>query len=171
MTMRNEISAMANKIEPNPDGEWFNTNSDAVRPGDVITSNGILYNLGNVRHGFDNDGDYAPDYNAWMQPVGDAAYDPSCFRLIRTHGVLTISRGAGKPDLIIVDLMMEEVDAGTAFVKELRLLNNTAPVYMLSSVGDNLSMTTDYSELGLSGVFQKPLDNDMLLSVLKSKLK
>jgi uncharacterized repeat protein (TIGR01451 family) len=101
MTMRNEISAMANKIEPNPDGQWFNTNSDAVRPGDVITSNGILYNLGNVRHGFDNDGDYAPDYNAWMQPVGDAAYDPSCFRLIRSHGVLTVSRGAGKPDLII----------------------------------------------------------------------
>ena len=75
------------------------------------------------------------------------------------------------PDLIIVDLMMEEVDAGAAFVKELRLLGNTAPIYMLSSVGDNLSATTDYSELGLSGVFQKPLDNDMLLSILKSKLK
>ena len=101
MTMRNEISAMANKIEPNPNGEWFNTNSDAVRPGDVITSNGILYELGNVRHGFDNDGDYTPDYNAWLQPVGDPNYDPSCFRLIRTHGVLTVSRGAGKPDLII----------------------------------------------------------------------
>ena len=75
------------------------------------------------------------------------------------------------PDLIIVDLMMEEVDAGAGFVKELRLLGNTAPIYMLSSVGDNLSATTDYSELGLSGVFQKPLDNDMLLSILKSKLK
>jgi len=76
-----------------------------------------------------------------------------------------------KPDLIIVDLMMEEIDAGTSFVKELKLLGNTAPVYMLSSVGDNLSTITDYGELGLSGVFQKPLDNEMLLSVLKSKLK
>jgi hypothetical protein len=101
MTMRNEISAMANKIEPNPDGEWFNTDSNTVRPGDVITSNGILYELGNVRQGFDNDGDFVPDYNAWLQPVGDANYDPSCFRLIHTQGVLTVSRGAGKPDLII----------------------------------------------------------------------
>ena len=75
------------------------------------------------------------------------------------------------PDLIIVDLMMEEVDAGTGFVRELRALGNTAPVYMLSSVGDNLNANTDYSALGLSGVFQKPLNPDMLLSILKTKLK
>jgi hypothetical protein len=100
MTMRNEISAMANKIEPNPNGVWFNTTSP-VEVGQVITSNGVLYELGNVRHGFDNDGDYAPDFNAWMQPVGDPSYDPSCFRLIRTHGVLTVTRGGGKPDLVL----------------------------------------------------------------------
>ena len=75
------------------------------------------------------------------------------------------------PDLLIVDLMMEEVDAGTAFVKELRALGNKAPIYMLSSVGDNLNMATDYAALGLSGVLQKPLDAGTLLSILKSKLK
>ena len=74
------------------------------------------------------------------------------------------------PDLIIVDLMMEEIDAGANFVKDLRVLGNTAPIFMLSSMGDNLSMTTDYSELGLSGVFQKPIDNERLLSILKAKL-
>jgi DNA-binding response OmpR family regulator len=74
------------------------------------------------------------------------------------------------PDLLIVDLMMEEIDAGTSFVKELKALGNTAPIYMLSSIGDNLSMTTDYAELGLSGVFQKPIDNQRLLSILKTKL-
>jgi DNA-binding response OmpR family regulator len=76
-----------------------------------------------------------------------------------------------QPDLIIVDLMMEEVDAGTSFVKELKLLGNTAPVYMLSSIGDNFNLSTDYSELGLSGVFQKPIDNNTLLTVLRTKLK
>jgi hypothetical protein len=100
MTMRNEISALANKIEPNPNGRWFNTDADTVRPGEVITSNGILYELGNINKGFDNDGDFAYDYNAWMQPIGDTSYDPSCFRLIRTSGVLTVSRSS-KPDLII----------------------------------------------------------------------
>lgn len=75
------------------------------------------------------------------------------------------------PDLLIVDLMMEEVDAGTAFVKELKALGNTAPVYMLSSVGDNLNLSTDYAELGLDGVFQKPIDNHTLLSILKMRLR
>lgn len=74
------------------------------------------------------------------------------------------------PDLIIVDLMMEEVDAGTNLVKELKALGNTVPVYMLSSTGDNLAQTTDYTSLGLSGVFQKPLEKQKLLDVLKRKL-
>jgi DNA-binding response OmpR family regulator len=75
------------------------------------------------------------------------------------------------PDLIIIDLMMEEVDAGTALVKELKAAGNTKPVYMLSSVGDNLNVTIDYAELGLAGVFQKPINNQQLLTVLKTKLK
>lgn len=76
-----------------------------------------------------------------------------------------------QPDLLIVDLMMEEVDAGTSFVKELKMLGNTAPVYMLSSVGDNLSTSVNASDLGLTGVFQKPIDTDSLLFVLRSALK
>ena len=75
------------------------------------------------------------------------------------------------PDLIIVDLMMEEVDTGTGFVKELQLLGNEAPVFLLSSVGDNLISTIDYSALGLAGVFQKPLAKQHLLAVLKAKLR
>ena len=75
-----------------------------------------------------------------------------------------------KQDLIIVDLMMEEVDAGKNFVKELQLLGNQAPVFMLSSIGDNLATTIDMSELGLAGVFQKPLAKQHLLAVLKAKL-
>ena len=75
------------------------------------------------------------------------------------------------PDFIIVDLMMEEIDAGRNFAKELRLLNNKAPVYMLSSVGDSLTINVDTSDLGLDGVFQKPIDFNSLLTTLKVKLK
>ncbi len=78
---------------------------------------------------------------------------------------------AQHPDLVIVDLMMEEVDAGAGFVKELKALQNKVPVYMLSSVGDNLNMSTDYTALGLAGVFQKPIDNTTLLTIIRSKLK
>jgi DNA-binding response OmpR family regulator len=76
-----------------------------------------------------------------------------------------------RPDLIIVDLMMEEVDAGTSFVRRLRALGSPPPIYMLSSVGDNLNISTDYAELGLDGVFQKPLENDTLLAILRAKLR
>jgi uncharacterized repeat protein (TIGR01451 family) len=99
MHLRNEISAMANKIEPNgnPGGTWFNTNIGTVQVGGVITSNGILYRIGNVRFGFDNDKDYLPDYNFWLQPIGDASqFDGGCFRLIRTSGVITVAGGTPK---------------------------------------------------------------------------
>jgi CheY-like chemotaxis protein len=76
-----------------------------------------------------------------------------------------------KPDLILVDLMMEEIDAGTNFAKELRLLNNNAPVYLLSGAGDEMTDNIDYAQLGFAGVFQKPIQNDRLLSIIKAKLK
>jgi DNA-binding response OmpR family regulator len=75
------------------------------------------------------------------------------------------------PDFVIVDLMMESVDAGKNFAKELKLLDNTAPVYLLSSVGDALAQNFDFVELRLNGVFQKPIDSKTLLSTLDTKLK
>jgi DNA-binding response OmpR family regulator len=77
---------------------------------------------------------------------------------------------AQTPDAIIVDLMMEEVDSGTHLVKELKLAGNRAPVYLLSSVGDQLNQVTGYKELGLDGVFQKPVNFDALVRTLKTKL-
>ena len=75
-----------------------------------------------------------------------------------------------KPDLIIVDLMMEEVDSGAHLARELQALGNEAPVYLLSSVGDGLSMTVHYSDLGVAGVLQKPLLPTTLLSLVRTKL-
>ena len=75
------------------------------------------------------------------------------------------------PDFVIVDLMMESVDAGKNLVKEFKLIGNTAPIYMLSSVGDSLASNVDFSELGLNGVFQKPIDSNTLLTTLKTQLK
>ena len=75
-----------------------------------------------------------------------------------------------EPDLVLVDLMMEEVDAGTGFVKDLKALGADVPIIMISSAGDNLSLTTDYTQLGLAGLFQKPVDPQVLLVVLKQKL-
>jgi CheY-like chemotaxis protein len=78
---------------------------------------------------------------------------------------------ASQPDLVIVDLMMEEVDAGTSFVTRVRALGGRRiPIYMLSSVGDELSKNVPYQGLGLSGVFQKPIQPATLLQVLDMAL-
>ncbi|MCF7853254.1 MAG: response regulator [Candidatus Pacebacteria bacterium] len=76
-----------------------------------------------------------------------------------------------KPDAILVDLMMEEVDAGVNFVKEVRALGAAPPVFMLSSVGDDLAASTDYTALGLDGVLQKPVSPERLLKTLGRKVK
>jgi DNA-binding response OmpR family regulator len=75
------------------------------------------------------------------------------------------------PDLILVDLMMEEIDAGASFVKELKLIGNKSPIFLLSGAGDGMTDNIDYSQLGLAGVFQKPVKNERLLSAIKAKLK
>lgn len=76
-----------------------------------------------------------------------------------------------QPDLVIVDLMMEQVDAGTLLVQRLKAEGSAVPIFMLSSVGDELNSTVDASELGLSGVFQKPIEPKALLGMLQARLK
>ncbi len=76
-----------------------------------------------------------------------------------------------KPDLVLVDLMMEEIDSGTNLVKEIKLVDKQTPVIMLSSVGDDLTRNVDYSEMGMDGVLQKPVDPEHLLSTIEAKLR
>ncbi len=129
LTMRNEISAMANKIWPNGDNKVPDEYVSAIQqvlgwdtwtpndpsgatayPGETVTSQGIWYDLGNVGAGFDNNGDLVPDRNIWVQPIGDAsAYDPGCFRLVRTYGLVIIKLNDGTEMLIpFVDEMYFE---------------------------------------------------------------
>jgi LPXTG-site transpeptidase (sortase) family protein len=118
VTMRNEISAAANKIWPNGDNkvpdEYLNAIADVLGwdtfvpgggttayPGQTIRTQGIWYDLGNVGFGFDNNGDLVPDHNAWLQPVGvPDNYDPGCFRLVRTYGLVIVKLVTGGELLI-----------------------------------------------------------------------
>ncbi len=76
-----------------------------------------------------------------------------------------------KPDLVLLDLMMEEIDSGTRALKEMQAIDPKVPIYMLSSTGDYLQGATDTDELGLAGVLQKPVDPKILLGLLRAKLK
>ena len=109
-----------------------------------------------------------PDVLSFLKIVLEADGYVVAQALSAEDGLKTYRESA--PDLLVIDLMMEEVDAGTNFVKEVKILGNEAPIFMLSSAGDNLNMATDISALGLAGVFQKPVDRDQLLAVIRAKL-
>lgn len=75
-----------------------------------------------------------------------------------------------QPDAVIVDLMMEKVDSGKRVAQGLRESGYDRPIYMLSSAGDTVRYNIDARALGLSGIFQKPIDARNLADVLKAKL-
>ena len=114
VTMRNEISAMANKIAPNTTAAVPAEYLDAIQatlgwrpsagvsrvPGAVV-SEGIWYNLGNVGAGFDNDLDLVPDRNAWMQPAGlPGGLDTNALRLVKCYGLVIVKLNDGTEQLI-----------------------------------------------------------------------
>lgn len=111
----------------------------------------------------------------------DADYRHAMRQMLEAHGLMMLEAADGeeglrayrehKPDLVILDLMMEEVDAGVNLLRQIRGAGGTTPVYLLSSVGDTLAMTTSAAELGFTGVFQKPVDAERLLTVVRAKLK
>jgi DNA-binding response OmpR family regulator len=111
----------------------------------------------------DDDPDYRDSVRVILESGGyvmlEAESAEEGLAVFRKHGA----------DLIIVDLMMEEVDSGTSFVKDLRAGGSSVPIYMLSSVGESLNDTVDHKQLGLEGVFQKPLEREALLTELASR--
>jgi hydrogenase maturation protease len=74
------------------------------------------------------------------------------------------------PDAILLDLMMETVDAGSRVSSQLKEAGFSAPIFLLSSVGDAVRYNLDPKELGLAGIFQKPIDHKVLLSTLRAEL-
>lgn len=75
-----------------------------------------------------------------------------------------------KPALILCDMMMERVDAGSKVAEMIRKEDKTTPVYLLSSIGNATASNVSVSNLGFNGVFQKPVDPDNLISQVKKAL-
>ena len=77
---------------------------------------------------------------------------------------------AMKPDIVLCDMMMEDVDAGAKVAKVLKDERPDVPVYLLSTIGDATARNINPADLGFNGVFQKPVNFDVLLSVLAKAL-
>lgn len=75
------------------------------------------------------------------------------------------------PDIVLCDMMMEHIDEGAKVAKVIKEEKKDLPVFLLSSIGDATASNIGLSELGFNGVFQKPVNFDLLLSVIGRFIK
>jgi DNA-binding response OmpR family regulator len=101
--------------------------------------------------------------------------------ILEKSGYSIATAGSGKegvekfkkknPDLILCDMMMEKVDSGVRVAKEIKKISPGVPIYLISNIGSATAYNVDINKLGLKGVFQKPVDLDLLLTRIKEVLK
>ena len=101
--------------------------------------------------------------------------------MLETEGFSVESASSGKeglekagtvnPDLILVDMMMETVDAGAKTAEQIKNSGCKAPMILLSSIGESTSYNLDINEIGLSGALQKPVKPSVLIPLIKRKLQ
>lgn len=75
-----------------------------------------------------------------------------------------------KPDLVLCDMMMEQIDAGTKVAGKIRETDTELPVYLLSSIGAATAGNIELDRLGFNGVFQKPVSPDHLIATIRKAL-
>ncbi len=109
-----------------------------------------------------------PDYREAVRAILEAAGYEVVEAVSAEEGLAAFHECA--PDAALVDLMMEEVDAGMTLTKELRAAGASIPVFLLSSVGDALSLERATEELGVAAILQKPIRAETLVGILRSRL-
>jgi DNA-binding response OmpR family regulator len=75
-----------------------------------------------------------------------------------------------KPDAVLVELMFDTVDAGMTITERLHAGGSTIPCYIVSTAGDALMGSVGLHELGVTGVFLKPVDPAIVIQTLKTRL-
>ncbi len=71
------------------------------------------------------------------------------------------------PDLILLDVMMEEVDSGFTFAEE---LGDSIPIIIISSIADSSVKVFDADELPVKDIIQKPVKREVLAEKVRRAL-
>ena len=69
------------------------------------------------------------------------------------------------PDLILLDVVMEEVDAGLVFAERFA---TTYPIILLSSIADSSVKIFDIQELPVKAILQKPVEPKALRDAVRT---
>jgi DNA-binding response OmpR family regulator len=110
----------------------------------------------------------------------DITFATGLFLKKAQHEVLTASNRADgmkaiddeNPDLIILDVMMEQADDGIAMAQELRRQGCDIPILMLTSVGRVTGFTYDEDRemVPVNAFFEKPIQPDLLVQKVNELL-
>ena len=110
----------------------------------------------------------------------DITFATGLFLKKAQHEVLTASNRADgmkaiddeNPDLIILDVMMEQADDGIAMAQELRRQGCETPILMLTSVGKVTGFTYDEDRemVPVNAFFEKPIQPDLLVEKVNELL-
>ncbi len=110
----------------------------------------------------------------------DITFATGLFLKKAQHEVLTASNRADgmkaiddeNPDLIILDVMMEQADDGIAMAQELRRQGCDIPILMLTSVGKVTGFTYDEDRemVPVNAFFEKPIQPDLLVQKVNELL-
>jgi len=111
----------------------------------------------------------------------DITFAVSLFLKKDGHEVATaVNRAEGmqqldtfKPDLMVLDVMMEQPDDGIAMAQELRRKGRTLPILMLTSVGRVTGMDFDRDSdlVPVDAFFEKPVKPEDLVKKVAELLK
>jgi DNA-binding response OmpR family regulator len=92
--------------------------------------------------------------------VGEAATDHEGERTARRI----------KPDAILAELMLGGGDGGMTIAEQLHAAASPIPCYIVSTAGDALMGSVGLHELGVAGVFLKPVDTAIVIQTLRTRL-
>ena len=75
-----------------------------------------------------------------------------------------------KPDAILAELMLDAAGTGMTLTERLHVSGSTIPCYIVSTAGDALMGSIGLHEIGIAGVFLKPVDAAIVVQTLRTRL-
>jgi CheY-like chemotaxis protein len=76
-----------------------------------------------------------------------------------------------KPDAILAELLMETPHGRGTVSERLKADGSTIPCYIVSTASEALMGSVGLHELGISGVFLKPIDTAIVIQTLKGRFE
>jgi DNA-binding response OmpR family regulator len=76
-----------------------------------------------------------------------------------------------RPDAILLDLMLEQVDTGGLIAQRLREIGEKFPIYIISGAAESMYSDLNLDDIGVARVFSKPVDIKAVIQTLKTRLK